>query len=139
MSLKSVRQVDVASSKSTTGDASGKATTLQELIQTIPQSYRIRLGDYLTKKYRVAFKHANVNSTVISYQRHETDGSFPPIIRNSLKEPKLQFAKEFLSTTDGSSSPANFQSAIVLARKSVLSAAIKEKKKELECLARLIR
>jgi hypothetical protein len=139
MSVKSFRALEVPQSNAQLSKGTASASTLQELINTIPQSYRVQLGDYLTKKYRVAHKHANVESTVAHYQRYELENSFPPIIRNSLKEPKLQFAKEYLSTTEGSSGPENFHSAVLLARKQVLAAAIREKKKELLLLAGLIK
>jgi len=138
MSVKSFRALEVPQTNAQLSKGTAAASTLQDLINTIPQSYRVQLGDYLTKKYRVAHKHANVESTVSHYQRYELESSFPPIIRNSLKEPKLQFAKEYLSTTDGSSGPENFRGAVLLARKQVLAAAIREKKKELVLLASLI-
>lgn len=138
MSVKSFRAIEIPQGKGQLSKGTASASTLQELINTIPQTYRVQLGDYLTKKYRVAHKHANCESTVSHYQRHELENSFPPIIRNSLKEPKLQFAKEFLATTDGSSAPENFHNAILLARKAALAAAIREKKKELKLLSSLI-
>lgn len=139
MSVKSVRQLEVSQGATTLDKTTSAASTLQELIFTIPQSYRAQLGDYLTKKYRLAHKHANVQSTISQYERHQTDASFPPIIRNSLKDPKLQFAKEFLNSLDGSGSQDSFLSAIVQARKNVLDSAVKEKKKELACLSKLIK
>jgi hypothetical protein len=139
MSVKSVRTYEIPQQSSEVAKATASASTLQELINTIPQQYRVQLGDYLTKKYRVAHKHANVNSSVVQYQQHKSDNSFPPIIRNSLKEPHLMFAKEFLSTQEGIAAQASFRDAITLARISALDAAITEKQKELGCLAGLIK
>jgi len=135
----SVRQLEVIDADTgAPSTVTAGAFTLQELIGTIPFAYQVRLGDHLTKKYRVAHKHANVQSTLSLYSRHLTDGSFPPIIRNSLKEPRLQFAKEFLQTTNGSSAPETFQAEVLAARKSVLRAAIKQKEAELTLLSTLI-
>jgi len=139
MSIRSIRTVEVPQTEKQVDQKTASASTLQELINTIPQAYRVQLGDYLTKKYRVAHKHANVQSTVTTYEHHATDGTFPPIIRNALKEPKLQFAKEFLSTKDGTEAPTNFRNAVTVARSSALTAAIKEKRAELACLAKLIK
>jgi hypothetical protein len=139
MSIRSVRTVEIPQGVGDVAHMTASASTLQELITTIPRAYQAILGDHLTRKYRVAHKHANVQSTVSMYERHDTDGSYPPVIRNSLKEPKLQFAKEFLQTTTGSKSPDNFQSAIAAARKAALASALLEKKKELEYLGTLIR
>lgn len=114
------------------------ATTLAELISTIPYAYQVRLGDYLTRKYRVAHKHANVQSTLTIYERHLVDDSYPPIIRNTIKEPKLQFAKEFLATVEGAKAPKTFEGEVNVARKSLLKAAVTSKKSELKLLSSLI-
>lgn len=97
------------------------------------------LGDHLTKKYRLAHKHANVQSTISLYERHLNEHSFPPLIRNALKEPKLQFAKEFLSTPLGTSAPDVFQREVSAARTAVLKCALAQKKTELAHLATLTR
>ncbi|RAL06471.1 uncharacterized protein BO97DRAFT_358657, partial [Aspergillus homomorphus CBS 101889] len=134
-SVKSFRNLEVTHDSKELAKTTAGASTLPELITTIPRAYQVLLGDYLSKKFRVAHKHANVMSTISLYERHNTDSSFPPIVRNSLKEPKLQFAKEFLSSTQGSASPETFKAAVEQARKNVLTAAIKEKKKESAHLA----
>ncbi|OWT42416.1 hypothetical protein VFPPC_18410 [Pochonia chlamydosporia 170] len=137
-SVKSFRDVGVAVQQSELSKTTASASTLQELISTIPRAYQAVLGDHLQKKYRVAHKHANVQSTISAYERHENDKSFPPLIRNALKEPKLQFAKEFLGTTEGSNAPAAFKSKLFTARATALASAIELKKSELEHLATLI-
>lgn len=137
-SVKSFRNVDVTHDAGKVAEQTASASTLPELISTIPRAYQSLLGHYLTQKFRVAHKHANVQSTITLYERHATDGSFPPVVRNSLKEPRLQFAKEFLATTTGSNSPEAFKAAVDQARKNVLNAALLEKKKELAHLATLV-
>lgn len=137
-SVRSTRNVDVAHEAKKVAETTAAASTLPELISTIPRAYQALLGDHLTKKFRAAHKHANVQSTISSYERHERDKIFPPLVRNSLKEPKLQFAKEFLSTAKGSGSPDEFRAAVEKARMSVLNAAIKHKKDELAHLQTLI-
>jgi len=138
-SLRSFREVGVTSDVKTVATTTSSATTLQELITTIPRAYQPLLGEFLTKIYRISHKLANVQSTVTLYERHQTDGSFPPIVRNSLKEPRLQFAKEFLATQTGAQQPQDFHAAVVSARRAVLLAAIKSKKEELKELGELAR
>jgi hypothetical protein len=138
MSVRSVRNVGVSTTANGLQAATASASTLQELISTMPRSYQALLGDHLTKKYRAMHKHANVQSTVTQYERHQTEDSLPPIIRNSLKEPKLQFAKEYLSSIEGKESPDRFRIAVKTARSTALDAALTEKQKELAYLSTLI-
>jgi hypothetical protein len=137
-SVRSFRNVDVTHDKQKIAETTAAASTLPELISTIPRAYQALLGDYLTRKFRAAHKHANVQSTISMYERHLNDNSFPPLVRNSLKEPKLQFAKEFLATTTGSNTPDEFRAAVEQARLTVLKAAIKHKRDELALLQTLI-
>jgi hypothetical protein len=137
-SIKSYRDVGITNDESDLNDT-GAAASIQELISTIPRSYQVALGDHLQKKFRVAHKLANVQSTISDYERHKTQDSFPPLIRNSLKEPKLQFAKEWLQNHDGSSSPETFRAAVKKARFMALDVALAEKKKEAAYLALLIK
>ncbi|KAL5421367.1 hypothetical protein PMIN07_012563 [Paraphaeosphaeria minitans] len=138
-SVKSMRSVGVPDKSSEVTTSTANANTLPELIATIPRTFQPVLGDRLTKLFRIAQKHANVMSTITIYERHSTDKSFPPLIRNSLKEPKLQFAKEFLGTTDGHSTPEAFAQCVTAARASVLKQAIEAKRKERDHLATLLR
>lgn len=137
-SVKSFRDVGVATAVGETAKVTAAASTLPELISTIPRAYQAVLGDHLTRKFRAAQKHANVQTTVSLYDRHEKDGSFPPLIRNALKEPKLQFAKEYKGTTEGSGAEDVFKAAVFSARKAVLTSSLELKQKELAHLAGLI-
>jgi len=138
MSVKSFRDVAAVTKESDVAKATASASTLKELISTIPRTYQAVLGDLLEKKYRIAHKHANVQATVATYDKHLKESSFPPLIRNMIKEPQLQFAKEYLGTTEGAESPSLFKSSVFTARKNVLTSALEEKQKELEALATLI-
>lgn len=137
MSARSVREVGVAHEVGELQGATSAASSIQELISTIPTSYKIPLGDQLTKKYRLSHKLANCQSTLTSYQRHKAEDSLPPLVRNSLKEPKLQFAKEWLADSNGSGSPVSFSNAVRQARQVVLDQAIALKQKEADYLATL--
>lgn len=138
MAPNSVRSVDVAVGK-TASAQTRNATTIAELISTIPQTWRPVLGDYLNKIYRVATKLCNVQNTIAQYDKHVAEGSFPASIRNSIKDPKIQFSKEFLGTSDGALTKSLGDAEIHTARKSLLAFAVKRKKEELaalqECVA----
>lgn len=48
--------------------AASSASSLPELIRTIPRPYRPALGGYLAKKYRIAQRRASVRRELSSYQ-----------------------------------------------------------------------
>ncbi|TLD11797.1 hypothetical protein PspLS_11639 [Pyricularia sp. CBS 133598] len=134
MASKSMRSVDIITTSNPVAAATARATTIGELISTIPQSWRPTLAPYLQTTYRVASKLCTVSNTVAQYERHESTGSFPPFITNALKEPKVQFSKEFLGTAGGTSAGQNLRTAVEKARKDLLSKAIAYKKEELSTL-----
>ncbi|TLS31200.1 hypothetical protein PpBr36_02174 [Pyricularia pennisetigena] len=134
MASKSIRSVDIITTSNPVAAATARATTIGELISTIPQSWRPTLAPYLQTTYRVASKLCTVSNTVAQYERHESTGSFPPFITNALKEPKVQFSKEFLGTAGGTSAGQNLRTAVEKARKDLLAKAIAYKKEELSTL-----
>jgi len=137
MAPNSVRSVDVAGAGQA-ATATQNATTIAELISTLPQTWRPALGAHLTSIYRTASKLCTVQNTIVQYDRHVAEGSFPGSILNSFKEPKLQFSKEFLGTETGSLAAGTFASEVQSARKSLLSCAIKRKREELAALQKMI-
>jgi len=129
----SVRSLDVATTDKI-GEATRNATTIAELIATIPHVWRPVLGDYLTKKYRLAQKLCTVQNTLAQYHRHAAEKSFPAPIRNSIKDPKIQFSKEFLGTSEGAVAKTRLENAVLIAQKSLLAEANKQKEAELTSL-----
>ncbi|MCQ9255656.1 hypothetical protein, partial [Vibrio parahaemolyticus] len=97
------------------------------------------MGAYLTTIYRAATKLANVQNTIAAYQRHVADKSFPASIKNSVKDPKIQFSKEYLGTTDGSLAEGFIKDQVLEAQKNILKAALEQKNKELAALQIAIR
>lgn len=136
MAPTSVKSVDV------TGDnnivtATRNASTINELVSTLPQTWRPALSEYLLIVYRVATKLCNVQNTLAQYERHVADGSFPASVRNSIKDPKIQFSKEYLGTTEGNLAKGTLLSLVHAAQKSILQGAVKQKQEELATLQRL--
>lgn len=138
MAPNSVRSVEVAGVGSVAAAATQSATSIAELISTVPQTWRPALGAHLTALYRTAGKLCTVQNTIVQYDRHVAEGSFPGSIVNSFKEPKLQFSKEFLGTELGSLAASTFASEVHSARKSLLACAVKRKQEELKSLQTMI-
>jgi len=138
MAPNSVRSVDVTTSKASVASATAKATTIAELISTLPQSWRSSCGAQLTSAYRVATKLCTVQNTIAQYNRHDAEGSFPPSIVNSVRDPKIQFSKEFLGTEDGRLAIASVAADVQVARKSLLARALALKSAELKSLQTLV-
>lgn len=134
MAPNSVRSVEAAASKSAIASATAKATTIAELISTLPQSWRAACGNYLTLVYRVSTKLCTVQNTIAQYNRHKAEGSFPPSIANATKDPKIQFSKEFLGTEGGRLANSTIASTVHDARKSLLTSALSLKEEELKSL-----
>jgi hypothetical protein len=133
MAPNSVRSVDVAGAN-TVPSTTASAGSIAELISTIPQTWRSAASPILLNYYRVAGKLCNVQNTIHQYERHAAEGSFPGSISNSIKEPSLQFSKEFLGTQDGALVKGTLAGIILQARKELLECAFKRKKEELAAL-----
>lgn len=138
MAPNSVRSLEVATTNRF-GLATNNASSLAELISTIPQSWRPSLGAYLTTIYRAATKLANVQNTIVAYERHTAEKSFPASIRNSVKDPKIQYSKEYLGTSTGALADGNMKDKVLEAQKSILKQALAQKKEEFAALQKCIR
>lgn len=138
MAPNSVRSVDVTTSKSAVASATAKATTIAELISTVPQTWRSACGPRLTIAYRVATKLCTVQNTIAQYNRHRAEGSYPPSIVNSARDPKIQFSKEFLGTEDGRLALASIAATVQAARKALLADALIHKEGEFKSLQAMV-
>jgi hypothetical protein len=138
MAPNSVRSLDVAGKTTEVTAATKNAGTITELISTIPQTWRPALADYLNKVYRVAQKLCNVQNTIATYDRHIAESSFPASIRNSVKDLKIQFSKEYLGTEQGSLYEGLAKSEVHNARKALLAFSLRSKKEELAILQKQI-
>jgi len=134
MAPNSVRSVEVAGTDKTATASTRNASTIGELISTIPQTWRPALAPYLNAVHRIAAKLCNVQNTIAQYDRHTTEGSFPASIRNSIRDPKIQYSKEYLGTKDGVEVKGLLESHIKNARKKLLEFALLRKKEELLAL-----
>lgn len=139
MAPSSVRSLNVAdTSQSSLGNALANVSTIGELVNILPHAWRTVLGDELKTVYRIATKLCNVQNTIAQYDRHSTDGSFPPSISNAIRDPKVQFSKEFLGSPTGSQANGQLLQCIKEARTSLLKQALQRKNEELSHLQGLV-
>lgn len=131
MAPNSVRSLDV-SYGTATGVASSvrNCSTLTELISVIPQTWRPVLAVHLKEAFYIANKLSNTTNAIAQLTRHQADGSFPAPIRNSIKDPKVQFAKEYLGTEKGAQAEGLLKSSTHAARKAMLEVYLERKKEE---------
>lgn len=79
-------------------------------------------------------KLCNVQNTIAQYERHVADGSFPASIRNSIKDPKIQYSKKFLGTTEGALIRHTTDAIVQDGRKNILKFVLARKHEELAIL-----
>lgn len=137
MASRSVRSVDVAGDGDA-GEFTRRCSTLADLLAVLPLSFRATLGERLTKVYRTATKLGTVGNTVAQYDQHDTAGTCPPFIQNTLKVPKIQFSNEYDGTPEGRKVQAAFLAIVAKARQDYLSEALKRKKQEQTALQALL-
>lgn len=137
MAPSSVRSLNVAGEPSSAGSALANVSTIADLVNVVPHSWRASIGNHLTTTYRIATKLCNVQNTIAQYDKHHAEGSFPASIKNAIKDPKIQFSKEYLGSETGALANGHLQSVVHTARKSLLEEAQKRKKEELAALQRL--
>lgn len=136
MAPNSVRKLDVADTSSI-GSALVNVSTIGELVNVLPTSWRSVLGDKLKTVYRVATKLCNVQNTIAQYERHTAEGSLPASIKNAIRDPKIQFSKEFLGSDTGKEAPGELIKVIQESRRQLLADALTRKKQELSTLQSL--
>lgn len=133
MAPTSVRSVDVATAGHA-GKTTATASSIAELNTTVPQTWRSTCGPLLLGVYRVATKLCTVQNTIAQYERHVADGSFPPPVRSSVKEPTLQFSKEFLGTPAGVAVKSALTENTKAARLKLLQLCLAKKREEMQAL-----
>lgn len=138
MAPNSVRSLEVITTDSSIVAATAAATTITELILTVPHAWRSSVSSHLNAVYRVATKMCTVQNTIAHYERHAAEGSFPPAILNAMRDPRIQFSKEYLGTESGSLAKGTFGLAVQKARKSLLDCATTQKQEELAALQKLV-
>lgn len=115
--------------------AASTASSLPELIRTIPRPYRPALGGYLTRKYRIAQRRASVRRELSSYQQHVERGTFPVSIRTAVKVPRFYSAAEFVQRPEYTSTTMALHLEVFGCRKRLLQMAIAQKSAELTFLS----
>lgn len=139
MAPNSIRTVDVADGEDTdVTSATRNANTLQELISTIPVTWRSELGVLLTQVYRTTSKLCNIQNTIAQYDRYPT-GSFPPSISNAIKRPTIQFCKEFETSPVLQEFRKNLEGGVQTARQTLFNLVKKAKNEELAALQKEVK
>ena len=113
-SVISQRTVPVLASKAE-GDIA-QATVLSDLIEVLPIVFKTSLAPILQRVHKETIKLCGVVSQVAQLHRHQSENSFPATILGAIGDPKTQFSKEYMSSTDGSSSVSTLSSAVHAAR-----------------------
>lgn len=138
MAPNSVRSVAVFNTNDDLVKATAGASTLADLISTVPQTWRPAIAQSLTSAYRTSSKLCTVQNTIAQYERHDAERSFPPSIVNSARDPKIQFSKEFLGTEGGRLTKSTISATLLDVRKTLLQSALTLKKEELAALQKLV-
>ena len=118
-------------------NAVATAPNLAELLELVPAPYRPRMSDLVNKVYRAAIKSNHTRSYLVTLQKHEQDGDFPPEIGARIAAPALQISKEYSATAEYKSAKAELDNTALAQKKSALEAAIELKKSELAHLQSL--
>jgi len=137
MSVQSFKQLGAAQ-KDDGSTVFPEIASLPELVQYVPVTFRPAFGQTLQEVYRVAVKASHVQTTLATLNRHSTEGSFPASILGAIKDPKIQFSKEFRVTADGATAEMASIQAIDTARNTVLQASLVSKQNELKHLQSLL-
>lgn len=137
MSIQSFKKIGTAQKDDGT-NILPEVASLPELVQYVPVTFRPACGQVLQEVYRVAVKASHVQTTLATLNRHSTEGSFPASILGAIKDPKIQFSKEFRVTAEGSTVEMACVQAIDTARTTVLGASLDAKKAELTHLQTLL-
>jgi hypothetical protein len=137
MSVHSFKNVDVVRA-SGTSQAVANASSMPDLKALLPVGTRAAIGQFLEGVHRTALKASHVNNTLATLQRHSREGTFPQQIIGSVRDPKTQTSKEFLSSAAGATHLNNLEAVVSTARQSMLDAHIAMRKAELEVLQSLL-
>jgi flagellar motor protein MotB len=118
-------------------NAVATAPNLAELLDLVPAPYRPRMSDLVNKVYRAAIKSNHTRSYLVTLQKHEQEGDFPPEIGARIAAPALQISKEYSATAEYKSTKAELDNHALAQKKVALEAAIELKKNELAHLQSL--
>lgn len=136
MAPTSVKSLDTPSLSKTDlfATASRSATTIAELVQVIPQTWRAVLGEHLSSTYKLAVKLSNAQNALAQFERHVTEDTIPANIKSAVKVPSVQYSKEYLATEEGRLADGSIATIIKSARKELFTAIGKHKEAEITAL-----
>lgn len=115
--------------------AIASASSVHDLVNTIPGPYRPALRRYIIKQYQRIRNRARVAQSLSSLQRHLQRGTFPMSIRDALKVPILSIDESFTRTPEGAAAVFALHARVYAARRSTLRAVISQAATELAFLS----
>lgn len=110
-----------------------RVTTINQLLVNVPVHYRELLRRELLLVHDVAVKALRARQALLSFQKHETLGTYPPAI-NSLKAPIVQCSQEFLAESIATETLGKLGATTVEAKKVALKTFIEAKSEECKFL-----
>lgn len=113
-------------------------TNLPAVIDLLPRSYQAPLGTILQDVYRVAVKAAGVQATLTAWKVHKNEKTVPPQVKGQVRDSRVQFSKEFRSSTAGKDAENRLTKQVMTARAQMLEKFIEEKESELGVLQEMI-
>ncbi len=94
MSVQSFKKIGTAQKNNDT-NILPEVTSLSELIQYVLVTFWPTCGQVLQEVYCVTVKAFHIQTMLTTLNQHLTEGSFPTLILSAIKDPKIQFSKEF--------------------------------------------
>lgn len=108
------------------------ARTIRELLTLVPFPYRARAGELVNKVYRAYIEANQIRLYLAILQQHKTAGTFPPEIQKSIKDPALQFSKEYKASEDYAKRKAEMAAITLTYKRRALESFISMKELELK-------
>ncbi|KXX75060.1 hypothetical protein MMYC01_204502 [Madurella mycetomatis] len=110
------------------------ASSMTELIDLIPATYRAALSRILRGHFAMSQKISNCQQILATLNRHKSDGTFPQTVLAAIKQPNIQYSKEFMGGAGQKTAQEEIESNIKAVRTNLLDALVRHKTAELNVL-----
>jgi hypothetical protein len=111
-----------------------RAATLGDLLDLIPAPFRPRMQIVVNKVYKAAIKSNHARSYLMTLERHQVEGTFPPEIGGRVHTPALQISKEFDAAAEWKIFKQQMDTKTSTHKAALLDTAIRVKKSEVTFL-----
>lgn len=111
-----------------------RASSLGELLDLIPAPFRPRMQIVVNQVYKAAIKSNHARSYLMTLERHQVEGTFPPEIGGRVHTPALQISKEYDASSDWRSYKQQMDTSTTEFKTKLLITAILIKKSEVAYL-----